>query len=247
VAKKPIPKRLKKEPLLEALWEIMFKSEKTSVVELLPGLIYQAFPGAYPKINRLPAANMPPAVLQNDLNLRYIPTVRLEGSPYSVQIGEHVVSLSCKRPYTGWCKFKADILELSGKLKETNLLTLPERFSLKYVDVVSMDTKYSLVPLDIELKLGNRSIHDYPVQLRTEIRENGFISIIHIITPAEASIQTGEHFDGVLVDIDTICQKTEEDFWAHFPERLDKAHDYGKELFFQLLKDTTIELLEPEY
>lgn len=244
---KMIPKRLRKEPLLEAIWEIRFNSDRGSVVELLPGLIYQAFPGAYPKIERLPAANLPPAILQQDLTLRYAPTVKLEGSPYAVQIGEHVVSLSCRRPYTGWEQFKSKIIELSEKLKETELITQPERFSLKYIDIIPVVSQPSLEPLDIELKLGSRTIYKDPVQLRTEVRENGFVHIIQIATPAHASIPTGEHFDGVLFDIDTIYQEKGGDFWEDFSNNLDKAHDYSKRLFFHLLKEDTIKLLEPEY
>jgi uncharacterized protein (TIGR04255 family) len=243
-----IPKRLKKEPLLEALWEIRFNSDKGSVVELLPGLIYQTFRDAYPKIDRLPAANLPPAILQQDLMLRYAPTVKLEGSPYSIQIGEHVVSLNCQRPYTGWEKFKTNIIELSEKLKETGLITRPERFSLKYIDIIPVLGQPSLEPLDIELKLGIFGVVlNQPVQLRTEILENGFVHIVQIVTPAQASIPSGERFDGVLFDIDTVYQNNEVDFWTDFSDKLDKAHYYSKNLFFNLLKDDTIKLLEPEY
>jgi uncharacterized protein (TIGR04255 family) len=245
---KMIPKRLKKEPLLEALWEIRFNSDRGSVVELLPGIIYQTFKDAYPKIDRLPAADLPPAILQQDLMLRYAPTVKLAGSSYSIQIGEHVVSLSCQRPYTGWEKFKTDIIELSEKLKETGLITRPERFSLKYIDIIPVSSQPSIEPLEIELKLGVLgNIHNHPVQLRTEIRENGFVHIIQIVTPAQASIPSGELFNGVMFDIDTICQNNEVDFWTDFSDKLDKAHEYSKNLFFNLLKDDTIKQLEPEY
>ena len=103
---KSVPKRLRKEPLLEAIWEIRFTSDRESVAELLPGLIYKAIDIEFPKIERLPAADLPSAIVQQDAKLRYVPTKRLEGSPYSIQIGEHVVSLSCRRPYTGWGNFE---------------------------------------------------------------------------------------------------------------------------------------------
>lgn len=242
-----IPKRLGKEPLLEALWEIRFSSDKESVVELLPGLIYQAFQGEYQKIDRLPAADLPLPIRQQDSTLRYTPTVKLEGVSYAIQIGEHVVSLSCRRPYTGWAQFKSKILELSEKLRETGLITKPERFSLKYIDIIPEATQPSLEPLEIELKLGNRSICRNHVQLRTEIRDKDFINIIQIVTSAHASIPTGEQFDGVLCDIDTIYIGNDGGFWEDFSNNLDKAHDCSKYHFFHLLKEDTIKVLEPEY
>jgi uncharacterized protein (TIGR04255 family) len=243
----PIPQRLKREPLIEALWEIRFSNDKESVVELLPGLIYKVIGAAYPKIQRLPAGNLPPAILQQDANLRYVPTTRLIGDRYSIQLGEHVVSLSCPRPYTGWEKFQIKIQELAQVLKETILLTRPERFSLKYVDVIPVSDTPSIDPLEVVLKLGTHELNHRPVQLRTEIHEDKFLHIVQIVSPAQATLPTGEKFEGVLVDIDTICQQESSDFWLNFDELLDQAHGLSKRLFFRLLKAKTINRLEPEY
>ena len=65
---KSVPKRLRKEPLLEAIWEIRFTSDRESVAELLPGLIYKAMAIEFPKIERLPAADLPSAIVQQDRN-----------------------------------------------------------------------------------------------------------------------------------------------------------------------------------
>jgi len=47
-----IPLRLKKEPLLEAIWEIRFSGNKSSVADLLPGMLFKALPGRYRSITR---------------------------------------------------------------------------------------------------------------------------------------------------------------------------------------------------
>lgn len=242
-----LPKRLKKEPLLEALWEIRFSSSVESVVELLPGLIYQNSAGAYTKTSRLPAANLPGQILQQDPDLRYVPTVRLEGKQYSVQIGEHSVSLSCRRPYTGWMEFGKKIRELSQMLRGTNLLTTPERFSLKYIDIVPGEDAPSIAPLAVELKLGGRDLTREPVHLRTEIREQNFLHIVQIGSPTKATLPTGDTYKGVLLDIDSIWFAGNHDFWNMFDSQLDIAHDLSKKLFFQLLTEETITLLGPEY
>jgi len=39
-----IPIRLGKQPLIEAVWEVRFTSEKQSVADLLPGLIFKGLP-----------------------------------------------------------------------------------------------------------------------------------------------------------------------------------------------------------
>ena len=42
-----IPVSLKKEPLLEAIWEIRFSAAKSSIADLLPGMLFKALPGRY--------------------------------------------------------------------------------------------------------------------------------------------------------------------------------------------------------
>lgn len=242
-----VPKRLKKEPLIEAVWEVRFNSDKESVAELLPGLIYQAMGTSFPKTVRLPASNLPRSVLQQDANLRYMPTVRLEGPPYSIQIGEHVVSLSCRRPYTGWGEFEPKILQLAEMLTTTNLLTRLERFSLKYIDVIPLIEMPSLKPFRVVVKVGNHDLTTNPVQLRTELRENGFLHIIQIASPAQAVLTTGESFKGLLIDLDTIYQQETDAFWIDFRELINRAHLLNKNLFFHILTKETETELEPEY
>jgi uncharacterized protein (TIGR04255 family) len=244
---KSVPKRLRKEPLLEAIWEIRFTSDRESVAELLPGLIYKAMAIEFPKIERLPAAGLPSAIVQQDSQLRYVPTVRLEGSPYSIQIGEHVVSLSCPLPYTGWGNFQPKIMGLAEILKETSLITRPERFSLKYIDIIPLPGSPSLKPLRVVVKLGTHDLTSNPVQFRTELRENGFLHIVQIVSSAQAVLSTGERFEGLLLDIDTICQREPGEFWSDFLPLLDRAHQLNKNLFFHILTDETIDHLEPEY
>jgi uncharacterized protein (TIGR04255 family) len=243
----PVPKRLRKEPLLEALWEIRFTSDSGSVVELLPGLLYQALGMSFPRIERLPAANLPLPVLQQDTSLRYVPTLRLEGTPYSIQIGEHVVSLSCQRPYTGWAEFERTIFKLVEILRATALLSRPERFSLKYVNVISLSDVPSLRSLHVSVSLSNRELSNRPIQLRAEVNENRFLHIVQVVSPAQATLQPGETFAGVLLDIDTICIHESGQFWSNFAQELNCAHEAGKQLFFSLLTQETIALLEPEY
>ena len=75
-----------------------------------------------------------------------------------------------------------------------------------------------------------------------------FLHIINIASPAEVKLTTGELFSGVLVDIDTIFKPSINDFWAGFDDLLEKAHKLSKDWFFNnILKDETIERLEPEY
>lgn len=244
---KQVPKRLGKEPLIESLWEIRFSSETNPVADLLPGLVFAAFPGEFPKIEPLPAANIPLQIRQLDANFRHTPTVRLRNDHYVIQIGEHVVSLSCLRPYKGWEEFGEKIRKLAGVLKETNLINNPERFSMKYTDILPAGNGLSIAPLDIVISLGGGNQNMLSLQLRTEVIEEGFVNIIQIISPADVQLLGGEKISGTLVDNDTIYDHKKGDFWQNFHEQLDQMHAVNKRMFFNLLKEETITNLEPEY
>jgi len=246
--KNRIPVRLKKEPLIEAVWEIRFTSAKPSVADLLPGLVFKALPDKYPNIVRLPSADIPAPIVERDPKLRYVPKIRLEGGNQAVQIGEHVVALSCRRPYSGWKTFSEDIRTVIKIVRDTGLIDRLERFSLKYIDLIELDQPPSLSCLNLELKMGGYEIDTRPVQLRTEIKEGNLIHIIQIVSPAEASIP-GEsgRVSGVLLDIDSIRPMKENEFWPDIDSHLDDVHLSSKKMFFALLTPETIDNLEPEY
>lgn len=243
-----IPLRLKKEPLLEAVCEVRFVSEKESVADLLPGLLFKALPEKYPNIVRLPAADIPHAIAEKDPAFRYAPKIRLEGDNHSVQIGEHMVSLSNRRPYSGWETFSSNIRELFGALKDTDLAGHLQRLSLKYVDLIELEVPPTLHLLNVDLKLGGRDLCDRPVQLRTQIEEADLTHIIQVASPAEVGLQgESQRRRGLLIEIDTVRPLKDDESWDILESCLERAHLASKKMFFELLREGTIEKLEPVY
>ncbi len=243
-----IPVRLKKEPLLEAVWEIRFSGINLSVADLMPGMLFKALPGRYSNIVRLPAADIPASIVEHDPNLRYVPKIRLENGKQAVQIGEHVVSLSCRRPYSGWAQFSSDIRDLAKAIQDTDLIGRLERFSLKYIDLIELGQPLGLGCLNLDLKLGEHEISTKPIQLRTEIKESDLTHIVQIVSPAEVTLPGDEkRLKGVLLDIDTIRQLGEKESWEELDRRLDELHWACKRMFFSLMKPETVNQLEPEY
>lgn len=245
---KKIPVRLKKEPLLEAIWEIRFAGARSSIADLLPGMLFKALPREYGNIVRLPAADIPAPIVEHDRNLRYAPKIRLENGNQAIQIGEHVVSLSCRCPYSGWARFSTDIRKLSEAVQDTGLVERLERFSLKYIDLIELPQPLGLDCLNLALKLEEHEISTKPVQLRTEIKENDLIHIVQIVSPAEVALPgTERRLKGVLLDIDTINPLGEKESWDYLTQRLNDVHTACKKFFFSLLKPETVDKLEPEY
>jgi len=238
--------------LLEAVWEIRFGAEGgLPVGEMLPGMLYQELREDYPSIIRLPAADIPRPIAQTDNALRYVPTVRLEaqeGTPFAIQIGDRVISLNNRRPYSGWDDFSHRIYKLADFLQSTDVIHDAERFSLKYVDLIELDPPPSLDSLQVSLSAAGRDLNGQQVQLRTEINDDPFVHILQVASPVEAMIGDTERRQGTLVDIDTIFTFTDDaDVWAALKDSLDEAHSRSKKLFFDLLRPEAEERLDPIY
>ena len=242
-----IPLRLNEEPLIETLWEIRFSSARPSVADLLPGLVFKELPDKYPNIIRLPAADIPAPIVEQDPSLKYVPKIRLEGGNQAVQIGEHVISLSCRRPYPGWETFSKDIRSVIEIVQNIGLIDRLERFSLKYVNLIDIVQPPDLTCLNVDLKIASYSIDIQPVLLRTEIKRNNIVHYIQIVSPAEASLPGEPRLRGVLLDIDSIRHLNENESWSVVDSQLDDVHLSSKEVFFNLLTPNTIDNLEPEY
>lgn len=245
-----IPVRFLKDPLIEMAWEIRFGAkDNLPLGQMLPGLLYQAFKTEFSQITRLPTADIPMPIAKANEMLAYLPSFRLEagpGLPFVIQIGERMVSLNNRRPYMGWRGFRARVESLIEQLHKTGLITQPERFSLKYANLLQHDVLNSLDGMNVELKLAGRNLVSAPMQLRAELHQGDLIHVVQIMNPVDVVLVGNEKLSGVLIDIDTVG-KGGEDFWDRLMHNLDVAHEQSEQLFVDLLGDQTLQRLEPVY
>jgi uncharacterized protein (TIGR04255 family) len=250
--RRELPTRLKREPLVEATWEVRFSSSQSAIVELLTSVILDAMKGAVADVDRLPAANIPPQLREADPNLKYVPTLRLKGEQYVVGLSEHSVSLSCTRNYPGWHVFRQSIKDLALALRTCTWITTPERFSLKYVDMLTFRQPPTMESLAITVRLGDLPLTTEAVMLRIEFQREGFVNVVQVGLPARAKLLSGEELNGAVVDVDTVFVWTDgadaSGFWVAAERRVDDAHAVNKEIFFtEILTSDTVAAHGPEY
>ena len=240
-----LPKRLAKDTIMEVIFELRFTSSTNAMANILLGLLVQEFSSDYPSVERLGISEIPAEFVEKNPKLRYAHHYKLVGANYALHIGENVVSVSCKRPYRGWDDYKAKINELLDFIKNTTLIDKPERFSLKYTNVVPTENDTSLDDFRAEVSLGEFDCSNYSLGLRAEITLDGFQNLIQLTTGVNASIAGGEEIKGVVFDIDTIHMGGYKDFWKEIPDLLENCHKTEKKVFFGLLQPETIKRLEP--
>ena len=245
---KKIPVKLGKDTIVEAVFEIRFNSSTESAADILPGLLFQQLRDSFPKLLRLPSADIPLHIRQADQNLHYVPQYKLLGSDYNLSIGERVFSISCPRPYTGWREnFKDFILKIMGDLKGMDVVDNIERFSIKYINLIPISDEHDLSVFELRLVAGDYDLSKNLTHVRTEILEDGFINVVQIASGVSIESDHAEKHSGALLDIDTIKIDTFSDFWSELPELVEQAHTVEKKIFTEILTDETMKSLEPEY
>jgi len=247
VTKSVLPTRLRKEPLLDVLFEIRFKS-KLLVSSILPGIIFSKFPQS--KMEQLPHSQLPQIIRQQTLELMYAPLVRIVGEEYAYQVGDNSFSLSCLIPYKGWQHFKRKIIESMELIDSTSLIEVVERFSLKYIDIIDNNNRLKSDILNASLEVGKENFSNSNYHLQTELPRGDMTALIQIISSANVKTPGVADRKGIVVAIDTIFQVDGTDLKALLPifsSKLDAVHALNKEIFFSILSPQALELLEPVY
>lgn len=244
----PLPKRLKKEPLIEAIWQAQFEGME-GIGEVLPGILFTELKKNHPslQLKRLPTADIPAPIAQVDPNLRFMAKVLMEEveAPFIWQVGDRIVTLNCRKPYVGWDKFKEAVLALTEIVENSGLIPTPQRHSLRYIDLLRDELATDLGTLRLKLKLGDHEIRDR-VQMRLEIPDAECLHVVQLATGMRANLPEGS-ITGTIIDLETLPKGPPGD-WDTVRAQLDWLHERSKTLFFrQILTDETIQKLEPEY
>lgn len=245
-----LPKKLQKEPLVDAVFEVRF-SPSVPASNVLTGLFFAELSADDRRIERLPASEIPSQMRELNEHLRYQPLLRLHWGSFLVLVGDANLGLACKLPYPGWRAFKPKILEMTKVLATANIVAKLDRYSLKYVDVIDgKDISEQIGRVNLQLKLGKHTLRSEPFNVGVEVARDDFVHLVKIAASVTASRLDGKTQNGVLVEVDSIRNKATSDlsmFEQELPDLLEAIHASNKRMFFDCLRKSTIEYLEPIY
>jgi len=245
-----LPKKLKKEPLVDAVFEVRFSSS-IPASSVLPGLFFAQLEGAEKQIERLLTADIPSQLRSVDPVLRFQPLLRLHSGDFLILVGDASLGIACKMPYPGWNAFKTQIIKVVGLLKDTQIVQTVDRYALKYVNVVDgKDLVEQIHRINMDLRLGKHTLKSESFTVRVEVPRDDFIHVVQVAAPVTVQMIGGEIRIGVIVDTDTICNYQTNDwtkFMEELPDRLESVHTDNKEMFFECLQPETVNYLEPIY
>jgi len=245
-----LPKKLNKEPLVDAVFETRFSSSMAAS-SVLPGFFFAKLEPKEWQVESLPVAEIPGQLRSADPNLRYQPLMRIHWDDFLILIGDNSLGVGCKMPYLGWIKFREQIVKAVALLIDTKIVQTIERYSLKYIDVIDgRNLAEQIQRINMHIRVGSHTVQEEAFTVRLQIPHDNFLNIIQIAAPVTANMIGGQVRQGTMVDTDTLCNyQTSElrKFTDELPNRLDAIHIENKKMFFECLKPETISYLEPVY
>jgi uncharacterized protein (TIGR04255 family) len=240
-----LPQRLKKAPVVEAVFELRFAPVKESAGDVLVGLLYSAFQN-FQTIEPLPLSSIPREAREKDDHLRYLASHRLTGDGRHLIVGDRVVGLAYSPVYKGWTSFQGEIRELLAAVHETKLIQNPERISIKFVNIVPALPDKQLSILNARFEIANQMAPERGFRFRTEVASGEYITIIEIVTNTAANLPEGVR-SGLLLNVDTLRTAAIQDIWKTPAEYLDQLHAIVRQVFFSLLTTEALNDLGPEW
>lgn len=245
---KKLPKKLGKDPLIDAIFEVRFTSPMPAG-SILPGILHATLKAQ--SVERLGIADMPSQIRDSDPNLRFAPIVRVHWEKYMLLIGDRVLGIACKIPYPGWTIFRDAILQVFEALKPFPFINSIERYSMKYVDLLPADSqKERIAFLNMDFIIGGHRVEQESLQAKVEIPSGEFLKSIQIVAPADVQLLEIGRRVGLIIDVDVICNIQSESmqlFGERLLGRLEVIHTVNKKTFFDCITASTIESLEPVY
>lgn len=249
---KPLPSRLDKEPIVEAVCELRL-SPTGALHTVLPGYLYATFRAEVGSSEQLPAGIIPEAMRAQDANFAYASIVRIPWRRYFVLIGSRNVAIACRLPYPGWTQLRLDIHELFRTVITSGLIRGVDRYSVKFTNFFpSSDGKHGNTEmLDWKIQFGEFVLGKENVQLRVEIpNEQDTVTIVTLSSPAQYQPEGEPPRLGGVIDVDTVCAHVTNDLAAFGDElegRLDAIRLTNKRAFFDCLTPESIEGMDPQY
>ncbi|MGP9809642.1 TIGR04255 family protein [Halomonas sp. AOP12-C2-37] len=244
-----LPKKLGKEPILDAIFELRFTSD-VSVSDILPGILYMKDGGEW-KFERTQIADMPKQFRDSDSSLKYAILTYMNYGNYTIGVGDKVLNVSSRLPYKGWGDFKKTIVWSLGVLAESGIVKHIERFSLKYIDLLeSSDTGHQVKCLNVDMTVAGKKLDNQNFNLQIGLEGNNARHLVTLVTDASVNVRNAGVKRGVIVDVDSQIDAATinaEKWHDDLLSKLDMLHLENKEMFFNCLTDYALDILEPSY
>lgn len=234
-----VPKKLKKDAILEAILELRFETDDESMAELTYGALARLPEWKAFRIARLPTADIPAQMRQVDPNVRYLPAFELT-SPDGrivVRIGRNMFLYSCRSVYPGWQALKPSLMRVVAHLFATIPNVKVTRIGMRYVNALRSDAHgvSGVQDLSVKSEVAGTPITN-SINLNFRTTPTSGIEIMSRIATVDLAEGAPPENTTVLVDIDVSTPAQFSTADQQVVERwVVDAHEEEKKNFFKIL------------
>lgn len=245
-----IPKKLRIDAILEAVFEIRFELDALVPPEIVFGRFADFDQWRQFNLARLPTADIPAPMRRADPNLRYLPSIEMTSRDglISVRAGPQVLAYSRRGAYPGWAKFGSELELAVNRLFNVLPQVQISRLGLRYINALRSDHHGIKSIDDTAIRIF---VSDVPltrsINLNFKSREEtNFESMSRIASVDLAEGNIPQHAT-VVIDIDVY---TNPPFSPKSADAVNKwmaeAHDEEKARFFSILGEEATERLRED-
>jgi uncharacterized protein (TIGR04255 family) len=238
-----IPQRLRKDAIVEALFELRFASREFP--EVLVGKLVSAL-GDGMAIERLPMADLPPPMRKADPNFAFLPTLQLKKENRLIRLGDQVVSWHVLPPYPGWENWIKEVSPTVDAACAILRTGFPTRLGLRYINILNKTDHHvsGIAAMNLSIEVNGRSLSD--VNLNYKVVRRGQSVTVKIASPE--FVQGPPRGFSLVIDIDVNTEGSggPPAGWEGVQKWIEDAHTTLKEEFFTLWKPEQLRLLVEE-
>jgi uncharacterized protein (TIGR04255 family) len=236
-----IPKKITPCPIVDCTLELRFQSSVEAGAVF--GIVYSAFRGEYPKVQKMPILNLPEQIRLGDPKLIYQPWYLMRGEDFSLAVSPSQLGLHKSGEYPGWSTVSERLNRMVQTLFKLGIVGEVKRFSLRYINFFNFDI-FDKVKLIVGI--NGKSITNNETLVRTIFPGMRYKSLLRIANNSIVRIEKKTK-QGSIIDIDTSLEMQLDGFFQDSASIIEEGHSEEKKVFFGLLKDDFLQTLNPEY
>lgn len=236
-------------PIVDATVEVRFEAAVPDAVVI--GLAYQALVKVFPKVSQIQSLPVPDEIRKLNPALMYLPQFRFESEDFVALLGPNMFVVGVNGPYTRWSLVSKAFGETLDRFRETNVIRVPQRFGLKYINFFPGNV---LSRLNVRLAVVDAEMIGEGTFITTTVPSSPFKIQLQVVTDAKIQSNNPKLFidpnvPGTILSLDSYKDQIalETDFLEKIRDNLELAHTKEKELFFRLLKEEFLQTLRPQY
>jgi uncharacterized protein (TIGR04255 family) len=241
-----LPKKLKKDAVVEAICEIRF--EVNEIPEVIIGTITKRDQFKSYEKKRLSVADIPVPIRLNDPQLKYQALVELKSNntKYSIKVGSNALSIHLYQPYPGWETFYKEIEETFKPLFGEFAGLKVNRIGLRYLNALTAADHLIADIEDLQLKI---QVDTQPIGKQYNINykklfNNKFETLVRVASLDFIAGSIPEKAT-CFIDIDVrTLENYSTDTFDEITQWLVEAHECEKIAFFELLGPDVIEKIK---